>query len=147
MNNSNNRKYALVAVLLLLVAGCHQPPPSWSLTLFGWAVSSHNDHVDFNTTVGLGGHPPEGVQVNDVRVAAFAANGTVLDTAIVGNIRSGARSETDITIHLDERPDRVVPEFSSITNPGSIPCHIEGLQRGNEGYDRIGIERPPACKK
>ena len=107
------RLLALGLILLVALSGCHQAPPTWSLSANGHTEMEGNE-VRFIGDVELGGNHDR-TTVSGVNVEFRTANHTLLRTVRLGTFGDGGQDTAGLNETFHEPPEFVLVKVRTST--------------------------------
>lgn len=126
------RSLALGLILLVALSGCHQAPPTWSLSANGHTEMEGNE-VRFIGDVELGGNHDR-TTVSGVKVEFRTANDTLLRTVRLGTFGDGGQDIAGLNETFDEPPEFVLVKVENVDTPERYRWSISGLRRTEDGH-------------
>lgn len=136
------RLATLGLVLLLVLSGCHQPPPGWELHGSGQTVEMDGEYR-FEGEIEFGGIVSNDTRVTGIRVEFLDANKSLLKTVEVGTFSNTTRVRAEINETFDEPPAFVLIKAEKVETPDRYTWGISGLERTETGGYETYTEYDP----
>lgn len=126
------RSLALGLIVLVALSGCHQAPPTWSLSANGHTEMEGNE-VRFIGDVELGGNHDR-TTLSGVKVEFRTANHTQLRTVHLGTFGDGGQNSAGLNETFHEPPEFVLVKVENVDTQERYRWSISDLRRTEDGH-------------